>query len=126
MDNELKNLIDEYKIACGMPTKPNYFNKLPANHIEDENQTVKWNREFVEKTNKAYQEAVAEMNRKRNLAMNEVQKKIEKYIMKYAEVSQKGAKRIFEFAYAEGHSDGLYNVGVWIDRLVDLFCDCKG
>lgn len=125
MDEELKELLEEYKNACNMPTKPTWIKKLPSNHIEDENKSVKWNREFVDENNKKYQDAVADANRKRNLAMNDIRKKIERYIMKYAEVSEKGAKRIFEFAYSEGHSGGLYEVGVWIDQLIDLIFDCR-
>ena len=125
MDEELKELLEEYKNACNMPTKPTWIKKLPINHIEDENKSVKWNREFADKNNRKYQDAVVDANRKRNLSINDARNEIEKYIMKHAEVSKNAANRIFEFAYAEGCSGGLHEVGVWIDLLIDLICDCR-
>lgn len=125
MYDELKKLYEEYKEACDMPTAPKYLKKLPASHIEDENQSVKWNREFVETNNQMFQKKVSDMQRSRSLAMNKVQAEVEKYIMEYAEVSQKGAQKIFGFAYDRGHSDGIYSVFDWIETLVDLFEDCK-
>lgn len=125
MYDELKKLYEEYKEACDMPTAPKYLKKLPASHIEDENQSVKWNREFVETNNRMFQKKVLDMQRSRSLAMNKVQAEVEKYIMEYAEVSQKGAQKIFEFAYAHGHSGGIYEVFGWIEDLVDLFEACK-
>lgn len=125
MYDELKKLYDEYKEACDMPTTPAGGKKLPANHIEDENKSVKWNREFVKANNDLYLATVSEMRRRRSLAMNKVQAEVEKYIMEYAEVSQKGAQKIFEFSYDRGHSDGIYSVFEWIETLVDLFEDCK-
>lgn len=125
MDSELKHLIDEYKAACGMPTKPQNIKTVSKYHIEDENKSVKWNREFAENHNKMYLAKVSEIQRERSLSINRAQKEIEKYIIKHAKVGDKGAKRIFEFAYQEGHSGGLYEVGTWIEQLVDLFYECK-
>lgn len=122
---ELENLLHEYKEACNMPTKPQNMKTVPKYHIEDENKSVKWNREFAENHNKMYLAKVSEIQRERSLAMNRVQKEIEKYIMKSAKVGEKAARKIFEFAYQEGHSAGLYDVANWIEKLVDLFCDCK-
>ena len=69
MDKKLKQLIDEYREACCMPTRVTNIKKLPQTHIEDENMSVKWNREFVQKNNERFQQEVADVNRKRNLAM---------------------------------------------------------
>lgn len=125
MDNELNDLLCEYKEACLIPTKPVGIKRLPSNYIKDEEKSVKWNREFVEANNKKYLETVSNLQRERSLAMNEVQKKIEKYIMDTADVSKKAAKYIFDFAYSDGHSGGIYEVGNRIDSLVELFLNCK-
>lgn len=111
MDDRLKYLILEYKDVCGISTKPISIKKLPAGHIEDENKSVKWNREFLENNNKKYIEAVANLQRERSLKMNDVQNRIEKYIKDEAGVNSKGAKAIFDFAYSEGHSLGIEEVG---------------
>lgn len=125
MKETLKTLMDDYERACNMPTRPATIKKLPTHHIEDENQSVKWNREFVEQNNKNFQKTVSELQRKRNLEMNRVQKEIEKYISKESKTGEKGAKAIFNLAYQEGHSSGLYDVVIWIEQLIELVLDCK-
>lgn len=120
---ELLDLIDEYKCACRMNTKPVGIAKLKENHVEDENRSVKWNREFVAKNNKQYAEAVANLNRNRSLRMNEVEKQIVEYIMKKAMVGQFGANRILEFAHQQ--SDSLQEVGIWVEQLIELVNDCN-
>lgn len=40
MTLELRDLLQEYKAACNMPTCPAGIEKLSKNHIEDENQSV--------------------------------------------------------------------------------------
>lgn len=40
-------------------------------------------------------------------------------------VSEKGAKAIFQFAYEEGHSDGIYGIKDWLFDLMDLVAKCK-
>lgn len=121
----LDELFKDYEVVCNMPTKPIGIKKLPANHIEDENQSVKWNREFVEKNNNDYLKAVSETQRNRSKAMNEVEKEIRKWIKKAANVSEHGAKVIFAKAYEEGHSYGLYAVEEWIEELCELVNECR-
>ena len=93
MDDRLKYLISEYKDACSISTKPISIKKLPTGHIEDENKSVKWNREFLENNNKKYIEAVANLQRERSLKMNDVQKRIEKYIKDETGVNSKVQKQ---------------------------------
>lgn len=125
MYNELKILREDYEAACSMPTKPSDMRTLSKYHIEDENKSVKWNREFAQSNNQKYFDRVSEMQREKSKYLNEVEKRIYEYIMKYSGVSQKGARKIFEFAYDIGHSDGIYSVFQWIESLVELFESCK-
>lgn len=121
----LEELFDEYKAASNMPTKPIGIKKLPANHIEDDNQSVKWNREFVEKNNNDYLKAVADVNRKRSVAMNKSNGEIIKWIQKETKTSEHGAKMIFQSAYDHGHSYGLYAVKDWLEELCELVNECR-
>lgn len=125
MCDELKKLYEEYKAAYDMPTKPTDIKTISKYHIEDENKSVKWNREFAQAHNQKYLDRVSEMQKERNKAINDAMNGIEKYIMEYAEVSKKGARKIFEYAYAHGHSGGIYEVFDWIEELVNLFESCK-
>lgn len=125
MDDKLMELIEEYKDAVNMRTKPEYIRKLPSNHIEDEEKSVKWNKQFVEENNKRYLNAVLEAQIKRNLEIKRVQKDIEKYIQKETKTSEKAANYIFIFAYSQGHSDGIYSIFNWIEELIELINKCK-
>lgn len=125
MDDKLMELIEEYKDAVNMRTKPEYIRKLPSNHIEDEEKSVKWNKQFVEENNKRYLNAVLEAQIKRNLEIKRVQKDIEKYIQKETKTSEKAANYIFNFAYSQGHSDGIYSIFNWIEELIELINKCK-
>lgn len=121
----LSEIFAEYKAACDMPTKPDWIKKLPTSHIEDENMSVKWNREFVEQNNRDFLEAVSDTQRKRSLAMNAAQAKIVKFIQKEAKTGEKGAKAIFDMAFREGHACGLNDVKIWIEDLIDLVQECN-
>lgn len=125
MDDKLMELMEEYRNAVNMRTKPEYIRKLTSNHIEDEEKSVKWNKEFVEENNKKYLEAVSEAQRKRSLEINRVQKEIEKYIQKETKTSKEAAKYIFDFAYSQGHSEGISSVCNWIEELIELINKCK-
>ena len=125
MNDNLRKLMEEYKNAVNMSTKPEYIKKLTSNHIEDEEKSVKWNKEFVEENNKKYLDFVAKMQQKRSLEMNRVQKEIEKYIQKETKTSKEAAKYIFDFAYSEGHSEGISSVCNWIEELIELINKCK-
>ena len=125
MDGKLIELIEEYQNAVNMSVKPECIKNLPPYHIENEEKSVKWNREFVEESNKKYLDFVAKMQQKRSLEMNRVQKEIEKYIQKKTKTSKEVAKYIFDFAYSEGHSCGIYEVARYIDDLIELINKCK-
>lgn len=98
MNYDLEELFDDYKKACELPTKPSSIKRLPANHIEDENKSVKWNKEFVESNNKRYLETLSEKQRNRSLAMNQAQDQIVNYIRRELKISVNAAKRVLEYA----------------------------
>lgn len=125
MNKDIYELFEDYEAACNMTTKPSDIMKLKSSHIEDENKSVKWNKDFIENNNKKYLEAVAELQRKRSNEMNRVQKEIEKYIQKRTGINSKGAKAIFNYAYEQGHSCGICEVRSVLFELCDLFEQCK-
>lgn len=104
-----------------MSCRPN-FSKLPKGWITDENQTVKWNREQVELNNQNYEKVFKELNAKKNKARDNVYEDIYKKIQDEVghDISRESAIKIWNYAYAEGHSCGWDNVKVHLDEIIDL------
>lgn len=121
MDSKLSELLYEYEKACEMPMEPTEIKYLPENHIQNENRSIKWNKEYIKQNNAKYQEEVSRINKERNTAMDFVVKKIKQYIMDKAKVKQKTAQKIFEFAHLR--TNGLYEMRYYIEDLIDLFLD---
>lgn len=117
----------DFRSMNAMSCKPN-FTRLPKDWITDENQSVKWNREQVELNNQNYQKAVAELNTKKNKARDEIMEDI--YIKIEDEVghgiSRNSAIKIWNYAYAEGHSSGWMNIKVYLEEIIDLISDILG
>lgn len=98
------------------------FRKLSTGYVMDENQSVKWNREQVELNNQNYQKAVAELNIKKNKARDAVYEDIFKKIQHEVghSISRNSAIKIWNYAYAEGHSCGWMNIKAYLDEIIDL------
>lgn len=125
MNYDLEELFEDYKKACELPTKPSSIKRLPANHIEDENKSVKWNKEFVESNNKRYLETLSEKQRNRSLAMNQAQDQIVNYIRRELKISVNAAKKILEYAIQEGQSYSINDVYIITSDLIDIVKACK-
>jgi hypothetical protein len=54
--------------------------KLRPDHVEDEDKSVKWNRQFVEDTNRRHAEEVKVLNQKKNALLMEAQEMV-KYLI---------------------------------------------
>lgn len=96
--------IENYEKACRMSCKPD-FQRLPKDYITDEDKSVKWNREQVEENHKQYDEAVKELNTKKNKCCNEAEENIYKVIQKTVghHISKEAAKSVW---YEADHDMG--------------------
>lgn len=104
-----------------MSCKPN-FSKLPKGWITDENQSVKWNRDQVELNNRSYQQAVKELNARKNKARDSVLENIYKKIQDVVgfDISKGSAIKIWQYAYERGHAFGFRDIKIYLDEIIDL------
>lgn len=118
MDIErLYEMVDEYtKFSC-KPKNPRY----KVGTIIDEDKSVRWNREEIDRLNDIHTEEVEELNRKKNLLFLNLKNAAEKYIIEETNVSKKRAEKIFEYIYEEYHSYGIKECFNHLDNLLEIF-----
>ncbi len=113
---------NEFESMQRMSCVPTHIHKVPTNHIFDENQSVKWNREQVEKNNLAYAEEVARLNTLKNKERDRICENI--YYAIQCDVGcnlpRNSAILIWNFAYELGHSFGIYNVLAHLETIISL------
>lgn len=97
--------------------------KLPVNHIQDENQSVKWNREYVEAYNKKRYE-IQMRNRAAHKAADQLfTEHLILAIMDMSSVNKKQAHVIADHAYETGHAFGYSSVANAAYELCDCYND---
>lgn len=97
----INGIVNEYVNAINMPILPD-FDRLRFDHVFDENETVKWNREKVLEHNSKYDKACENVRRSRNIMLEEATKKIYAYIrQEIPGLCEDAAEAIFEKAREE-------------------------
>lgn len=121
-DMSWEDIQNEFDIMNQMSCRPVGLQKVPGNHIFDEDQSVKWNREQVELNNKKYQSEVARLNTEKNKARDFVYNLIIEKIQYEVghRLSRKKAEAIWNRAYEDGHSFGFYEIRCRLSDLIDL------
>ena len=111
-----------YETVRSMSCVPKNIKKVKPDHIFDEDRSVKWNREQVEINNAAYQAEVVRLNTEKNKARDDVINMIIEKIQSEvgASLSKRKAKAIWNFAYKERSSYGIYDVCNYLFNLIDL------
>lgn len=99
-DMSWEDIQNEFDIMNRMSCRPVGLQKVPGNHIFDEDQSVKWNREQVELNN--------------NLIIEKIQYEVGHRL------SRKKAEAIWNRAYEDGHSFGFYEIRCRLSDLIDL------
>lgn len=113
---------NEFNSMNRMSCRPAGLSKVPGDHIFDEDQSVKWNREQVEKNNQRYRDKVARLNTEKNKARDNVLELIYDKIQYEVghRISRKKAQAIWSFAYERGHSFGFTSIQSELSDLIDL------
>lgn len=125
-EKELNVLVDYYiefisKYTCH-PNREIYPYPKRTDII-DEDKSVKWNREEVQRLRSAYEDKVKELNNCKNTIDNALRKRIIELLAKDNDISVKESSKIWSYAYAEGHSNGVYNVIACYREFIEIYTD---
>ena len=113
----LYEMASEYTEFSCKPKNPKY----KVGTIIDEDKSVRWNREEIERLNDIHTEEVKKLNRKKNLLLANIEDAIEKYIIEETKVSKKRAEKIYKYLYEEYHSYGIRECIRHLDDLLEIF-----
>jgi len=95
---------------------------LKYDHVFDEDQSVRWNREQVSQHNSIVRSAKDSWTAEQNLMYNRFRTQLISAIMDDIRcISEETASKIFDEAWSDGHSSGYESVIDAADRLVDFF-----
>ena len=109
---------EDFITLAHMSCKPTLV-KPRANDVIDEEKSVRWNREEVERRILAYEEEVKELNRKKNAYRDELVNEVCKTIKNDIKgISINDARRIWE--YAKANNDDWIGTFADIEDLVEL------
>ena len=95
---------------------PNFLPKyehartLPDDHVFDENQSVRWNKDKVKEYNETVRKAEEDYNYKLRKVNETFQRWVLQAIQKEIHVSEAVALIIFNRAWEDGHADGYHSV----------------
>lgn len=95
--------------------------KYKIGEVFDDDKSVRWNREEVERRNKLHDEEVKRLNMQKNKMLLEWTDAVKLYIIKETKVKKDKADEIYNYLYEKYHSYGLLEVLANMDELLDLF-----
>ena len=109
---------EDFMVMSHMSCKPSMSKPRP-NDVIDEDKSVRWNREEVERRMLAYEEEVKRLNKQKNSFRDKLIQEVCETIKKdIKSISINDAKRIWEYAYA--NNDDWVGVFADVKDLVDI------
>lgn len=126
---QLNDLYDKEKEYSHFSCKPNGMKKYAYNTVFDENKSVKWNRQEVERLNESYAKEEWKLCTEKNQLEETLIHLIEQYIVQEINVSNDKAAKICEYLYdwvlycneTDTAPDFFRNLIEELDDLLDLF-----
>lgn len=111
-----------FEAQMRMSCVPADLHKVRADHIFDEEKSVRWNREMVEKNNADYQAEVARLNTEKNKRRDAILEDIYRLIQEDVghDLSRVKAQRLWMYAWAQGHANGFPDVYYYLQDMVEL------
>lgn len=112
----------EFETMQCMSCVPKNIHKVSERHIFDENKSVKWNKEQVQRNNEDYLKEVARLNTEKNKFRDSIYNDIF-YTIKCEvghNLSIKKAEAIWGYVYDLKHSSGIADVIEELQSLIEL------
>lgn len=94
--------------------------EMHATTCIDEERSVRWNREEIERRRKDIDDKIAQTNTKIGACTADINQAIIEYIMQEYHMNEKQAQFLFNSAYEDSHSAGYYAVAERTDELAKL------
>lgn len=121
----VKDWIDiqsDFESMVAMRCVPSTISKVSADHVFDENQSVKWNREQVNINNARYLKEVARLNTEKNKCRDAIYEDIYRAIQSEVghNLSREKAITIWQYAYEHGHSYGFQEIMAYLREVMEL------
>ncbi len=112
----------EFEAMERMSCVPAGIRKVRADHIFDEERSVRWNREMVEKNNADYQAEVARLNTEKNKRRDAILEDIYRLIQEDVghDLSRVKAQRLWAYAWELGHANGFPDVYCHLQDAIEL------
>lgn len=101
-------------------------NKFPypkVGEVLDENKSVKWNKEEVERFRKVHDDEVKRRNQEYNAITNAYENRFKELFAEDYGIKVSESELIWSYAYSEGHSGGIYNVVAHFRDVASLYID---
>lgn len=122
----MKSLFELVEDYYSTPLKEEDFvttKKLSERHIEDREQSVIWNEEFVRSNNRKYQEQRLEYIAAHDEKEVQLQNNLKALLLEQNRLTSEQVDILFNFAYQEKHSNGYHDVANFADELADVVHD---
>lgn len=116
------DIILDLQRMSNMSCKP-ASSKPRIGDVIDEDKSIRWNREQIEKKIIEYEKEVKDLNTKKNELRDKLHMEAIDKIAYYLDIAPNKARHIWNYAYSEGHSNGYSEVINIVEELIILFSD---
>lgn len=125
-EKALDILVSSFESFCAgyscMPDKEEYPYPRTTDII-DEDESVKWNKEEVQRLRRAFENRAEELTRYKNLISSAFEGRIIEILASDNSISVEESQKIWNYAYSEGHSCGIRNVISCYEEFVSVYDD---
>lgn len=119
-DRDWSDILTSWDIMNSMPSRPSYP-KLAEGTVIDEEKSVRWNREEVERRNALREQEIIDLRNARNSVQANLEEEIVHKFAKEYDVPFESVKKIYDYAFLQDHAYGIRDVINTAENLIELF-----